>query len=124
MYFIIDALLAVKLSEMVADFSRRAKLLPSHYDVPNLSSDVHCIVIALQERCPIDLLVCLALEKGCNSSFGFRIAIKGNRSVAVCDRMDCYNTRSPVLGNFLGGTICASDAGNEVKSQIRARLVS
>ena len=47
MYFIVAALLAVKLSEVVSDLCRRAKLVPHHYDVTHLESDVRCIVVAL-----------------------------------------------------------------------------
>ena len=114
MYFLDDVLLAVKLSEVVVDLSRRAQLVPHHYDVPHLGSDVWCVVVGLQKCCPVDLLVGPTSKKRCELSLGFRFAIIGSRNVTVCDCLDCRSTRGSFLGNILGGTICTSDAGDDM----------
>jgi len=125
LYFLIIALLAVKLLEVVADLiNRRGQLVAHHYDVPHLGSNVWCDVVALQKCCLVDLLVSPVPEKSCETSLGLRVDIVGSRIVTVYNCMDCHGTGDSFLGNILGEAICTSDAGDEVKVQLQACLIS
>jgi hypothetical protein len=116
LYFLVIYLFAMKLSKVVADLSSRVELVSLHDHVPHLSPDVGCGVVALHESRPVNLLVSPTPNESCKSSLGLGVTIEGIRNVAICDGLGCRGAGSPFLGNFLGGAICASDAGNEVKT--------
>ena len=112
LYFLVISLFAMKLSEVVADFSDGPKLVALHDHVPHLCPDVNRIVVTIQKSCTVDLLVGPSPEKSCESPFGLRVAVVGDKNAAVCDRLGFRGTGGDFLDEFLGGAICTSDSGN------------
>jgi len=80
LYFLVVTVFAMKLSEVVADFGRRAELVSLHDYVPHMGPDVGCTAVALKESRQVNLLVSPTPEESCESSFGLRVTIKGSRT--------------------------------------------